>query len=161
MSRITVRAACPWRHFFVSVSLIPSFLCPVLLPQVAGCCVALHGCWNGIAHKADVCLSFTPNSAMSCRTLKVMRMGAYVSAVGNVLQSDLNVDTLTHIYIYTLVISVSIARQLTGCITSEEIYIQIQVQKRTIKIHSCESNQFCWCKSKNKPVSTVDVQKRN
>lgn len=122
MSRITVRAACPWRHFFVSVSLIPSFLCPVLLPQVAGCCVAVHGCWNGIAHKANVCLSLTPNSAMSCRRLKVMRMGAYVSAVGNVLQSDLNVDTLTHIYIYTLVISVSIARQLTGCITSEEVY---------------------------------------
>lgn len=46
-------------------------------------CCSVHGHWKCIAHKASVCLSVTLNSAMSCRTLNAMRMGAHVSAVGN------------------------------------------------------------------------------
>lgn len=76
----------PFLPFLVlgySLYSLPLSLKPSLLPQVAGCCVALHGQWNCIAHKASVCLSFAPNSAMFCRTLKVMRMEAHVSAAGN------------------------------------------------------------------------------
>lgn len=46
-----------------------------------------------------VCLSFAPNSsAMSCRTLNVMRMGAHVSAEGNPISFCVTVrsDTLLH-----------------------------------------------------------------
>lgn len=39
---------------------------PLSLLQVTGCCVAMHGHWDGVAHRASVCLSFIPNSAMSC-----------------------------------------------------------------------------------------------
>lgn len=40
---------------FVLMTLLPSFLNSSLLPQVAGCCVDLHGQWNDITQPVCIC----------------------------------------------------------------------------------------------------------